>query len=174
MLNPDRPIQSAQHTFQASLADQQYLGFPLGEERFAIEILRVQEIRALTAITPIPNAPPHIRGVINLRGTIIPVIDLRLRFGLCTNADPRFAIILVVSAHGRIVGIIADSVPKVITLTPNEVAPAPDFGQRFDISFVSGVLHRNDDLVLLLDLERLLGEELDCAPTAQDMSVSAE
>jgi purine-binding chemotaxis protein CheW len=153
--------------------ERQYLGFPLGAERFAIEILRVQEIRALGAITPIPNAPTHIRGVINLRGTVVPVIDLRLRFGLDTTADPRFAIILVVTAHDRVVGLIADAVPKVLTVTREEVAPPPDFGQRVDLSFVSGVLHRANDLVLLLDLERLLAAELDCAPL-QDLTNAAD
>lgn len=148
-------------------SEQQYLGFPLGAERFAIEILRVQEIRALGAITPIPNAPAHIRGVINLRGTVVPVIDLRLRFGLSTSADPRFAIILVVTAHNRIVGLIADAVPKVLTISSNEISPPPDFGQRVDLSFVSNVLHRSDELVLMLDLDRLLGSELDCAPAPE-------
>jgi len=138
----------------------QYLSFPLGSERFAVEILRVQEIRPLCAIMPIPNAPVHIRGVINLRGIIVPVIDLRLRFGLMTNADPRFAIILVVNVQDKICGIIADAVPKVLAVSPSELAPAPDFGQRVDLSFVSGVFHRAQELVLLLDLDHLLSVEL--------------
>lgn len=150
--------------------EQQYLSFPLGSERFAIEILRVQEIRALTAITPIPNAPPHIRGVINLRGTIVPVLDLRLRFGLSTSADPRFAIILVISSHDRIVGLIADAVPKVLTAALDEVAPPPAFGQHVDTSFISGVLTRSNELIILLDLQRLLVAEL----AAEPFSVSLE
>lgn len=139
----------------------QYLSFPLGEEWFAVQILKVQEIRQLTAITPIPNAPAHILGVVNLRGTIVPVFDLRLRFRLKTDADPRFAVILVVTVGQRIVGLIADSVPKVLTVSGQEIAPTPDFGQRVDLSFVSGVLHRGQGgLVLLLDLEHLLAVEL--------------
>lgn len=161
MLRNDHGKEAPRKGAEQERHEQQFLGFPLGEERFAIEILSVQEIRALTAITPIPNAPPHIRGVINLRGTIVPVIDLRLRFGLSTEADPRFAIILVVTAHHRVIGLIADAVPKVLTVSMDEVAPPPDFGQSVDISFVSGVFHRSNELVLLLDLERLLAEEMD-------------
>lgn len=141
----------------------QYLSFLLGPERFAIEILRVQEIRALTATTPIPNAPSHIRGVINLRGTIVPVVDLRRRFGLATDADSRFAIILVVSIRGRVIGLIADAVPKVLTVADDEIAPPPELGQRVDLSFVSGVLYRAQELVLILDLENLLATEFDSA-----------
>lgn len=148
-------------TDKSEHSETQFLSFPLGQERFAVEILAVQEIRALTAITAIPNAPSHIRGVINLRGTIVPVVDLRIRFGLSTAADPRFAIILVVSIRGRVVGLIADSVPKVLTVVREDIAAPPEFGQRVDLSFVSGVLHRTDDLVLLLNLERLLAAELD-------------
>ncbi|MGC4000706.1 MAG: chemotaxis protein CheW [Anaeromyxobacter sp.] len=138
----------------------QYLSFPLGDERFAVEILKVQEIRPLTAITPIPNTPAHIRGVINLRGIIVPVFDLRLRFNLGRSSDSRFAIILVVTIRERIVGLIADAVPKVLTVRTEEIAPVPEFGQRVDLSFVSGVLHRSQELVLLLDLEHLLAVEL--------------
>lgn len=144
----------------AEQVERQYLSFPLGEERFAVEILKIQEIRPLTAITPIPNAPEHIRGVINLRGTIVPVFDLKLRFALKSAADSRFAIILVVTIGERVVGLIADAVPKVLTVQMEEIAPPPDFGQRVDISFVSGVLHRDKDLVLLLDLDHLLAVEL--------------
>lgn len=141
----------------------QYLSFPLGPERFAIEILRVQEIRALTTTTPIPNAPVHIRGVINLRGTIVPVVDLRRRFEISTDADSRFAVILVVSVRSRVVGIIADAVPKVLTVANDEIAAPPDLGQRVDLSFVSGVLYRGQELVLILDLEHLLATEFDSA-----------
>ena len=164
------PSRSAEH--KPDRSETQYLSFPLGKERFAVEILAVQEIRALTAITAIPNAPVHIRGVINLRGTIVPVIDLRLKFGLSTDADQRFAIILVVTTRQRVVGLIADAVPKVMTVTPEEVAAPPEFGQRVDISFISGVLHRMDDLVLLLDLDRLLAAELDCTEKLDSLVVA--
>jgi purine-binding chemotaxis protein CheW len=150
----------------------QYLSFPLGEERFAVEILTVQEIRPLTAITPIPNALEHIRGVINLRGTIVPVFDLKRRFNLNATADTRFAIILVVTVRDRIVGLIADAVPKVLTVSADEIAPPPEFGQRVDLSFVSGVLHREHELVLLLDLNHLLAVELG-ELSASETAVSA-
>ncbi len=170
MMNFAQQSQARQTEGKSDRHETQYLSFPLGHERFAVEILAVQEIRALTAITAIPNAPSHIRGVINLRGTIVPVVDLRLRFGLSTDADPRFAIILVVTARNRVIGLIADAVPKVLTVSLDEIAAPPDFGQRVDISFVSGVLHRTQDLVLLLDLDRLLASELDSAEKLESLA----
>jgi purine-binding chemotaxis protein CheW len=166
MLSNDRGRTVDRVLLGADRQEQQYLSFPLGTERFAIEILRVQEIRALTTITPIPNAPAHIRGVINLRGTIVPVLDLRLRFGLSTSADPRFAIILVISTHDRVVGLVADAVPKVLTASADEIAPAPAFGQNVDTSFINGVLTRSTELIILLDLQRLLATELAGEPLA--------
>jgi purine-binding chemotaxis protein CheW len=150
----------------------QYLGFPLGDERFAVEILKIREIRPLTPITPIPNAPEHIRGVVNLRGTIVPVFDLKSRFRSSSGSDSKFSIILVVTIMSRIIGIIADAVPKVLTVHADDIAAPPDFGHRVNLTFVSGVLHRGQELLLLLDLERLLADELGELNTS-DPAVSA-
>lgn len=167
MTQTERQKLSPERSTSSERVESQYLGFPLGDERFAVEILKVQEIRPLTAITPIPNAPEHIRGVINLRGTIVPVFDLRLRFNLKASTETKFAIILVVTIRERIVGLIADAVPKVLMVHAEEVAAPPDFGQRVDLSFVSGVLHRGQDLVLLLDLDHLLAVELGELPPSE-------
>jgi purine-binding chemotaxis protein CheW len=160
MTHLDGNTQNLRQMSNVERKETQYLSFQLGDERFAVEILQVQEIRPLTAITPVPNAPAHVRGVINLRGTIVPVFDLKRRFKIAFNEDSKFAIILVLTIRDRIVGIIADAVPKVLAARNEEIAAPPEFGQRVDLSFVSGVLHRNQELVLILDLNFLLAVEL--------------
>jgi purine-binding chemotaxis protein CheW len=100
------------------------------------------------------------------------VFDLKLRFKLKTTLDTKFAIILVVTIKERVIGIIADAVPKVLTVHADEIAEPPDFGHRVDLTFVSGVLHRGQELVLLLDLERLLADELG-EPNISDAAASA-
>src|ERR1700735_3341871 len=92
---------------------QQYLSFALGEEQYGIEILRVQEIKGYSGITPIPNTPPHIRGVMNLRGTVIPVVDLRAKFNLNTQAYDKLTVIIVVTVGARIIGLVVDAVSDV-------------------------------------------------------------
>ena len=141
----------------ASVPAQQLLAFRLAQEFFALPILQVQEIRGITPITPIPNAPEHIRGVINLRGTIVPVIDLRTRFGLEQAVYDRFTVIIVVLIGTRVVGLVVDAVSDVLDVASSDIAAPPDLGARVDTSFLTGMIKRGDDIVLLLELEQLLG-----------------
>lgn len=135
----------------------QYLTFSLDRETYGIEILRVQEIRGYSAATPIPNAPPWVRGIMNLRGTIVPVIDLRAKLGLPSSAYNRFTVIIVVNVGTRVIGLIVDAVSDVLTFSPQEVQPAPDLGGGSDGRFARGIARVQDSLVVLLDLERVLG-----------------
>jgi purine-binding chemotaxis protein CheW len=148
---------------------QQFLAFRLAQELFAVEILRVQEIRGLTPITPIPNAPEYIRGVMNLRGTIVPVFDLRTRFQLGEPSYDRFTVIIVVMIGTRIVGLVVDAVSDVLDVSPENIVPPPEMGNRIDTSFLTGMIMKGDDIVLLLNLELLLGSDSHLDPLTEDL-----
>jgi len=134
----------------------QYLTFLLGNEEYAFDILQVQEIKGLPRITPVPNVPAHVRGVMNLRGVIVPVADLRVRFALPEAADARSAVVVVASVAGRTVGLIVDAVSDVLSFRAEDVEPVPDLGAGPDASVVMGLAKAGERLVLLLDLGRLL------------------
>lgn len=137
----------------------QYLTFTLGSEEFGIEILKVQEIRGYSAVTPIPNTPGYIRGVINLRGTIVPVVDLRSRFRMPDGDYGKFAVIIVVSVGPRVVGLVVDAVSDVLNVAAGEIDPAPDMGSQVDMSFLTGLAKGQDRLVLLLNIERIVAQD---------------
>ncbi|HUB78300.1 MAG TPA: chemotaxis protein CheW [Bryobacteraceae bacterium] len=138
---------------------QQYLSFALGEEQYGIEILRVQEIKGYSGITPIPNTPEHIRGVMNLRGTVIPVVDLRAKFRMETRAYDKFTVIIVVTVGARIIGLVVDAVSDVLDISRSDIRPAPELGHREDQRFISGMVHVGERLVVLLDIAALLDED---------------
>jgi purine-binding chemotaxis protein CheW len=137
----------------------QYLTFSLDTEEYGIEILRVQEIRSTGAITPIPNMPSYLRGVMNLRGTIIPVVDLRAKLGMAATAATDFTAIVVVTVGTKIVGLIVDAVSDVLDIPASDIQPPPDFGGHVDTRFINALARANERLVLLLDIERVLGAE---------------
>jgi len=135
----------------------QYLTFTLGPEEYGIELLRVQEIRGCSAITPIPNTPSHVKGVMNLRGTVIPVIDLRARFAMETVEYTKFTVIIVASVGEKIVGIVVDAVSDVLTVSDGNIRPAPDFGVKAAMRFITGLTAVGDHLAVLLDIDKLVG-----------------
>jgi purine-binding chemotaxis protein CheW len=137
----------------------QYLSFTLDEEHYAIEILRIQEIRGYSGITPIPNTPPYVRGVMNLRGTVIPVVDLRARFSMAPREYNKFTVVIVVTMGERIAGLVVDAVSDVLEIPASGVRPAPDFGARSDMRFIAGMTEAAGKLVVLLEIDRLLGED---------------
>lgn len=147
----------SQATYGADI--QQYLSFALGDEQYAIDILKVQEIKGYSGITPIPNTPPHIRGVMNLRGTVIPVVDLRAKFNLESHPYNKFTVIIVVNLGARIIGLVVDAVSDVLDISHNDVRPAPDLGSSDGTRFVSGMVHVGEHLVVLLDIATLLAED---------------
>jgi purine-binding chemotaxis protein CheW len=135
----------------------QYLTFSLGQEEYGIEILRVQEIKGYSAVTPLPNLPSYIKGVMNLRGTVVPVVDLRAKFGMSDSEYTRFTVIIVVNVGQRVVGLIVDAVSDVLDVAASEVVPAPEMGAGVDTSFLTGMAKSEERLVSLLAIERVVG-----------------
>lgn len=144
-----------------SHATNKYLTFVLATEEYAVDILRVQEIKGWNKVTTIPNTPSYICGVINLRGTIVPIIDLRLRFGLERLEYGPMTVIVVVKVLSadtkeRIMGIVVDAVSDVYDIMESEVKPPPDFGSVISIEFVRGLATVGEKMVIVLDIDRLL------------------
>jgi purine-binding chemotaxis protein CheW len=137
-----------------------YLTFVLATEEYAVDILRVQEIKGWSKVTPIPNTPDYIRGVINLRGTIVPIIDLRLRFSLDRLDYGQTTVVVVVKvvsgSRERIMGIVVDAVSDVYDVAENEIKPPPDFGSVISMKFIRGLATVNEKMVIILDIDRLL------------------
>lgn len=146
---------TAQAGRQAASANQ-YLTFNLGDEEYGIPILKVQEIKGYSTVTPIPNSPAYVRGVMNLRGTIIPVIDLRQRFGLAKAEYNRFNVIIVVMVGARTMGLLVDAVSDVLNIAAEDVQPPPDFGDREDVRTVCGLARAREKVVMVLDIDHFL------------------
>jgi len=134
----------------------QYLTFALGDEEYGVAILNVQEIKGYAPVTPIPNTPPWVRGVMNLRGTIVPVIDLRLRLGMPAVDYGPFTVIVVLAVGAKVVGAIVDAVSDVLSIPDGQVQQTPDLGVAIDVRFVGGIAQADEKLVVLLDAETLL------------------
>jgi len=134
----------------------QYLTFALGDEEYGVAILNVQEIKGYAPVTPIPNTPPWVRGVMNLRGTIVPVIDLRLRLGMPAADYGPFTVIVVLAVGAKVVGAIVDAVSDVLSIPDGQVQRTPDLGIAIDVRFVGGIAQADEKLVILLDAETLL------------------
>lgn len=133
----------------------QLASFRLGEEEYAIDISAVQEINRMTEITKVPNSPPYIEGVLNLRGRIIPAVNLRKKFGLPEREYDRHTRIMVVDVEGTMVGLIVDAVSEVLRISPETIEPAPEMSAGVNSKYIRGVGKVNGRLVILLDLERL-------------------
>jgi purine-binding chemotaxis protein CheW len=145
----------------------QYLTFVLGEEHYGVDILRVQEIKGYTAVTRIPNTPDYIRGVLNLRGAIVPIVDLRTKFGMAKVEATMFTVIVVVVVRDRVMGIVVDAVSDVLDIATKDIQPPPNFGVKVDTSFIYSMAKSGDRLITLLDIDRVLSlGELDHAATA--------
>jgi purine-binding chemotaxis protein CheW len=142
----------------------QYLTFTLGQEVYGIDILKVQEIRGYAAVTPVPNTPAHVRGVMNLRGAIIPVVDLRRQFGRPEAEYDRFNVIVVINVGTKVVGLVVDAVSDVLDLPVDDIQQPPDFGESYNSRVISGLAKSGDKVVLLLDIDRVLGGEAEPAP----------
>ena len=134
----------------------QFLTFALGAEEYGVEILKIQEIKGFSAITPLPNAPAHVRGVLNLRGTIVPIVDLRKKFGMPEEANTAFTVIVVVRVQGQVMGFIVDAVSDVLTVTGAEIQPTPNLHGQVDTTFLTGLAKAGEKLVILLDIDKVL------------------
>ena len=140
----------------AGAASQEYLAFKLGAEEYGIDILKVQEIRGYEAVTRIANAPEFIKGVINLRGIIIPVVDMRIKFNLGEPVYDQFTVVIILNISGRVVGMVVDSVSDVTTLTPDQIKATPDMGTAFSAEYMIGLGTIDERMLILVDIQRLM------------------
>lgn len=143
--------------------DQEYLTFKLESEEFGVDILSVQEIREWSPVTDIPNTPDYLKGVINLRGVIVPIVDLRQRFNRSSKEYDATTVVIVLQGMVRekksMVGVVVDEVSDVYKVDKNEVKDAPDFGSRVDNRFLKGMAIMEEKMIILLDASRLLDVE---------------
>ena len=144
--------------FSAQGASRQYLTFNLGEERYGLEILKVQEIIGRTEFTPLPNMPDHVRGVINLRGTVVPVIDLRSRFHMTTRAYDKLTAIIVVNVRSKTMGIVVDTVADVMGIPEESIQDTPSFSasQKISSDYIAHIGKVGNTMIILLDIDKVL------------------
>jgi purine-binding chemotaxis protein CheW len=140
----------------AAQSGSEFLTFRLGAEEYGIDILKVQEIRSYEAPTRIANAPSFVKGVVNLRGVIVPIVDLRLKLGCDTAEYNDFTVVIVLNVRGRVVGAVVDSVSDVLELTQDSIRPAPEMASAVDTSFITGISNVNDRMLILMDIEALM------------------
>ncbi|SFF93220.1 CheW protein [Duganella sp. CF458] len=140
----------------AGTAVQEFLAFKLGSEEYGIDILKVQEIRGYEAVTRIANAPEFIKGVINLRGIIIPVVDMRIKFKLGEPVYDQFTVVIILNINGRVVGMVVDSVSDVTSLTAEQIKAAPDLGTAFSSEYMIGLGTIDERMLILVDIQRLM------------------
>jgi len=141
----------------APVENSEYLSFTLGREEYGIEILKVQEIRSYEQVTTIANAPAFIKGVVNLRGIIVPIVDMRIKFNLGEAAYNELTVVIVLNVAGRVVGMVVDSVSDVIQLTAEQIRPAPDFASAtFDTKYITGLGTIDERMLILVDIEKLM------------------
>lgn len=140
----------------ANGATSQYLTFTLGKEEYAVDILKVQEIRGYDAVTAIANAPSFIKGVINLRGVIVPIVDMRIKFSVGEARYDQFTVVIILNVLNRVVGIVVDGVSDVITLPPEQMKAAPEFGATLDTKYIMGLGTVDERMIILVDIEKLM------------------
>ncbi|MDO9435788.1 chemotaxis protein CheW [Hydrogenophaga sp.] len=140
----------------AQQAGAEFLTFRLGGEEYGIDILRVQEIRSYEEPTRIANAPAFIKGVVNLRGVIVPVVDLRIKLG-CEKVEYNgFTVVIVLNVHGRVVGAVVDSVSDVLELAGDVIKPAPEMSSNVDTTFITGIASVGERMLILMDIEAFM------------------
>ena len=148
---------------QAIAETTQYLTFKLAEEVYALDIGKVREVLDFTTVTKVPRTPDFMRGVINLRGSVVPVVDLRLKFGMAaTERTVNTCVIITevtVDGDTTILGCLADSVQEVLDLTPEEISPAPKIGTKLKTEFIKGMGKRDDRFIIILDIDRVFSVE---------------
>jgi purine-binding chemotaxis protein CheW len=156
-------------TTDASIAaggNAEYLAFRLGEEHYAIDILKVQEIRTYERPTAIANAPGFIKGVVNLRGTIVPIIDLRIKFDLQQAEYDSFTVVIILNVADRVVGVVVDAVSDVVALDGEQIRPTPEFSGSFDVRYIHGLANVDDRMLIVIDIETLI--------VASEMALAAQ
>jgi purine-binding chemotaxis protein CheW len=139
-----------------SAQTREMLTFRLGSEAYGINILKVQEIRGCDPVTPIAGTPEFIRGVIDLRGVIVPIVDMRIKFALPEANYDAFTVVIILNVRQRVIGIVVDAVSDVVTFGPEQIRPVPELGSQLDTRFILGLARLDEQMVILLDIEHLL------------------
>ncbi|QLG88091.1 chemotaxis protein CheW [Chitinibacter bivalviorum] len=137
-------------------ANRELLVFALGKEEYGIDILKVQEIRGYDAVTSIANSPSFIKGVINLRGNIVPIVDLRIKFNIGNPTYDQFTVVIILNVAQRTLGIVVDGVSDVMTLAVDQLRSAPEFGSALDTAYILGLGTVDDRMIILVDIEKLM------------------
>jgi purine-binding chemotaxis protein CheW len=149
------PVPSARKEEKPLGPTVQLITFTIGEEEYGVDIMAVREIRAWTETTVLPNTPKYVRGVINLRGTIVPIFDLRARFGMGETEPTKTHVVVVVGINGRTIGILVDTVSDILTVAEQDVRAVPDMELTVDGAFLNGLITVQDRMVALIQLDRL-------------------
>ncbi len=144
---------------EKNLEVSEYLTFTLGNETYGIDILKVQEIRGYDPVTHIANAPDFIKGVINLRGVIVPIVDMRIKFNVGEATYHEFTVVIIMNVLDRIIGMVVDGVSDVVALLPEHIQSAPEMGAALDTHYISGLGTQNDQMLILVDIEKLMSSE---------------
>jgi purine-binding chemotaxis protein CheW len=137
----------------------EYLTFTLGNEEYGIDILKVQEIRGYDAVTHIANTPEFIKGVVNLRGVIVPIVDMRIKFKVGEPTYNDFTVVIIMNVLGRIIGMVVDGVSDVVALGTEQIKAAPEMGSSMDTDYITGLGTLNDQMLILVDIEKLMSSE---------------
>jgi len=143
----------------ATGTSRELLTFTLGNEEYGIDILKVQEIRGYEAVTTIANAPDFIKGVINLRGIIVPIVDMRIKFKLPKVTYDETTVVIILNVARRVVGMVVDGVSDVTTLKADEIKPAPEFGSSLDTKYLQGLGTADQRMIILVDIEKLMSSK---------------
>jgi purine-binding chemotaxis protein CheW len=137
----------------------EYLTFVLGTEQYGLEILKVQEIRGYDAVTQIANTPDFIKGVVNLRGKIVPIVDLRIKFQLSKVEYDEFTVVIILSLNNRVIGIVVDGVSDVMALREEQILDVPDLVTSIDIKYIVGLATVEEQMMILIDIEQLMSSQ---------------
>ena len=156
MLQTSTPRTNAVATAGDAAGEREYLTFRLGNEEYGIDILKVQEIRGYDAVTAIANAPAFIKGVVNLRGIIVPIVDLRIKFAVGEARYDQFTVVIILNIGARVVGVVVDSVSDVLTLASGQVKAAPEFATTLNTEYITGLGTVDQRMLILVDIERLM------------------
>ena len=141
---------------KAATSQQELLTFRLGDEQYGIDILKVQEIRRYESVTRIANAPDFVKGVINMRGTIVPILDLRIKFNFADVTYDGFTVVVILNVDERVIGIVVDAVSDVIAVADDAIRPAPEFGAQLDTEYLQGLASIEDHMLIIIDIEALV------------------
>jgi len=150
-----RPAGTQAHG-ETAARPREFLAFKLGDEEYGIDILRVQEIRSYEPPTRLANVPPFIKGVVNLRGVIVPIVDMRLKLRLEEATYDHFTVVIVLNIGSRVVGMVVDAVSDVITLGPEQLRPVPEFNASVDTDYLFAIGAIDDRMLILVDIEKLM------------------